>query len=74
MTETRIIPRMFQSLIFRGRSIERCVQFVGDSHRNFRTTSYGFFGQDSFKVGRIDIELWPALRVEHRAAPKRTGG
>ena len=26
------------------------LKFVGDSHRNFRTSSYGFFAQDSFKL------------------------
>jgi len=39
------------------------LQFVGDSHRNFRTTSYGLFGQDSFKV-RKNLTLNYGLRYE----------
>jgi hypothetical protein len=39
------------------------LQFVGDSHRNFRTTSYGFFGQDSFKL-RSNLTLNYGLRYE----------
>jgi hypothetical protein len=39
------------------------LQFVGDSHRNFRTTSFGFFGQDSFKL-RKNLTLNYGLRYE----------
>jgi len=39
------------------------LQFVGDSHRNFRTTSFGFFGQDSFKL-RSNLTLNYGLRYE----------
>jgi hypothetical protein len=39
------------------------LQFVGDSHRNFRTTSYGFFGQDSFKL-RKNLTVNYGLRYE----------
>ena len=39
------------------------LQFVGDSHRNFRTTSYGLFGQDSFKL-RSNLTLNYGLRYE----------
>lgn len=39
------------------------LQFVGDSHRNFHTTSYGFFGQDSFKL-RPNLTLNYGLRYE----------
>jgi len=39
------------------------LQFVGDSHRNFHTTSYGFFGQDSFKL-RKNLTLNYGLRYE----------
>jgi hypothetical protein len=39
------------------------LQFVGDSHRNFRTTSYGIFGQDSFKL-RKNLTLNYGLRYE----------
>jgi hypothetical protein len=39
------------------------LQFKGDSHRNFRTTSYGFFAQDSFKLRR-NLTLNYGLRYE----------
>jgi len=39
------------------------LQFVGDSHRNFRFTSYGFFAQDSFKLSR-NLTLNYGLRYE----------
>jgi len=39
------------------------LQFVGDSHRNFRTTSYDFFAQDSFKI-RPNLTLNYGLRYE----------
>lgn len=39
------------------------LQFVGDSHRNFRTTSFGFFGQDTFKLRR-NLTLNYGLRYE----------
>jgi Carboxypeptidase regulatory-like domain/TonB dependent receptor/TonB-dependent Receptor Plug Domain len=39
------------------------LQFVGDSHRNFRTTSYGIFAQDSFKL-RHNLTLNYGLRYE----------
>ena len=39
------------------------LQFVGDSHRNFRTTSFGFFGQDTFKL-RKNLTLNYGLRYE----------
>src|SRR5205814_970884 len=39
------------------------LQFVGDSHRNFRNTSFGFFGQDSFKLRR-NLTLNYGLRYE----------
>src|SRR5439155_1273463 len=39
------------------------LQFVGDSHRNFRTTSYGLFAQDSFKL-RHNLTLNYGLRYE----------
>src|SRR5438105_6339154 len=39
------------------------LQFVGDSHRNFRTSSYGLFAQDSFKV-RHNVTLNYGLRYE----------
>jgi len=39
------------------------LQFVGDSHRNFRTTSYDFFAQDSFKL-RSNLTLNYGLRYE----------
>jgi hypothetical protein len=39
------------------------LQFVGDSHRNFRSTSYGFFGQDTFKL-RHNLTLNYGLRYE----------
>jgi len=39
------------------------LQFIGDSHRNFRTTSYGFFAQDSFKLFR-NLTLNYGLRYE----------
>src|SRR5499427_2817065 len=39
------------------------LQFVGDSHRNFRTTSYGLFAQDSFKL-RHNLTLNYGLRFE----------
>src|SRR5262249_40430820 len=45
-----------------GRS-SGALQFVGDSHRNFRTTSFGFFGQDSFKL-RSNLTLNYGLRYE----------
>jgi hypothetical protein len=39
------------------------LQFVGDSHRNFRTTSYDLFGEDSFKL-RKNLTLNYGLRYE----------
>jgi hypothetical protein len=39
------------------------LQFVGDSHRNFHTSSFGFFGQDSFKL-RKNLTLNYGLRYE----------
>ena len=39
------------------------LQFVGDSHRNFRSTSYDFFAQDSFKL-RSNLTLNYGLRYE----------
>jgi len=39
------------------------LKFVGDSHRNFRTSSYGFFAQDSFKL-RPNLTLHYGLRYE----------
>jgi hypothetical protein len=39
------------------------LQFVGDSHRNFRFTSYGMFAQDSFKLRR-NLTLNYGLRYE----------
>ena len=39
------------------------LQFVGDSHRNFRTNSYGFFGEDSFKLAK-NLTLNYGLRYE----------
>jgi hypothetical protein len=39
------------------------LQFVGDSHRNFRTTSLGLFAQDSFKL-RKNLTLNYGLRYE----------
>jgi len=39
------------------------LQFKGDSHRDFRTTSYGFFAQDSFKLRR-NLTLNYGLRYE----------
>src|SRR5215831_16178286 len=37
------------------------LQFIGDSHRNFRTWSYGLFAQDSFKL-RHNLTLNYGLR------------
>src|SRR5205085_2324313 len=37
--------------------------FVGGTHRNFRTSSYGLFAQDSFKV-RHNVTLNYGLRYE----------
>jgi hypothetical protein len=37
--------------------------FTGDSHRGFRTTSYNFFAQDSFKI-RPNLTLNYGLRYE----------
>jgi len=39
------------------------LQFVGDSHRSFRTTSYNFFAQDSFKL-RSNLTLNYGLRYQ----------
>src|SRR5581483_1647696 len=39
------------------------LQFVGDSHRNFRSSSYGLFAQDSFKL-RPNLTLNYGLRYE----------
>lgn len=39
------------------------LQFVGDSHRNFRGSSYGLFAQDSFKL-RPNLTLNYGLRYE----------
>ncbi len=50
-------------MILRKVSPSGALQFVGDSHRNFRTTSYGFFGQDSFKL-RKNLTLNYGLRYE----------
>jgi hypothetical protein len=39
------------------------LQFVGDSHRNFRNSSYGIFAQDTFKLRR-NVTLNYGLRYE----------
>ena len=39
------------------------LQFVGDSHRNFRSSSYGLFAQDTFKL-RSNLTLNYGLRYE----------
>jgi hypothetical protein len=39
------------------------LQFIGDSHRNFRGSSYGLFAQDSFKL-RPNLTLNYGLRYE----------
>ncbi len=39
------------------------LQFVGDSHRNFRGSSYGIFAQDTFKL-RHNVTLNYGLRYE----------
>jgi hypothetical protein len=39
------------------------LQFVGDSHRNFRGSSYGIFAQDTFKL-RSNVTLNYGLRYE----------
>src|SRR4029077_5503888 len=39
------------------------LQFVGDSHRNFRSSSYGLFAQDTFKL-RPNLTLNYGLRYE----------
>ena len=39
------------------------LQFVGDSHRNFRTTDYALFAEDSFKLRR-NLTLNYGLRYE----------
>ena len=39
------------------------LQFVGDSHRNFRNTSYGLFAQDAFKL-RKNLTVNYGLRYE----------
>jgi hypothetical protein len=39
------------------------LQFVGDSHRNFRNSSYGLFAQDTFKL-RPNVTLNYGLRYE----------
>src|SRR6267378_2463787 len=39
------------------------LQFVGDSHRNFRSSSYGLFAQDTFKL-RPNVTLNYGLRYE----------
>ncbi len=39
------------------------LQFVGDSHRNFRSSSYGLFAQDTFKL-RHNVTLNYGLRYE----------
>jgi len=39
------------------------LQFVGDSHRNFRNSSFGLFAQDSFKL-RKNLTLNYGLRYE----------
>jgi Carboxypeptidase regulatory-like domain/TonB-dependent Receptor Plug Domain/TonB dependent receptor len=39
------------------------LQFVGDSHRNFRTTSYAVFAEDSFKLRR-NLTLNYGVRYE----------
>jgi len=39
------------------------LQFIGDSHRNFRTWGFGFFAQDSFRLRR-NLTLNYGLRYE----------
>ena len=39
------------------------LQFIGDSHRNFRSESYGLFAQDTFKL-RPNVTLNYGLRYE----------
>ena len=39
------------------------LQFIGDSHRNFRNTSYGLFAQDTFKLSH-NITVNYGLRYE----------
>ena len=34
------------------------LQFIGDSHRNFRTWGFGFFAQDSFRLRRNSVRLF----------------
>src|SRR5262249_52662415 len=48
---------------FGGGGSDGGLQFVGDSHRNFRTTSYGLFAQDTFKL-RKNLTLNYGLRYE----------
>lgn len=43
--------------------VDGALQFVGDSHRNFRFNSYGVFAQDSFKLRR-NLTLNYGLRYE----------
>jgi Carboxypeptidase regulatory-like domain/TonB-dependent Receptor Plug Domain/TonB dependent receptor-like, beta-barrel len=49
------------------------LQFVGDSNRHFRTTSYGFFGQDTFKL-RPNLTLNYGLRYELNTVLHETHG
>jgi hypothetical protein len=49
------------------------LQFVGDSNRHFRTTSYGFFGQDTFKL-RPNLTLNYGLRYEFNTVLHETHG
>lgn len=39
------------------------LHFIGDSHRSYRTTSFDFFGQDSFRI-RSNLTLNYGLRYE----------
>ncbi|HZU21676.1 MAG TPA: hypothetical protein VE998_02520, partial [Terriglobales bacterium] len=39
------------------------LHFIGDSHRSYRTTSFDFFGQDSFRI-RPNLTLNYGLRYE----------
>lgn len=49
------------------------LQFVGDSTRHFRTTSYGFFGQDTFKLRR-NLTLNYGVRYELNTVLHETHG
>ena len=65
ITVTRTIPQNVPNALvdFAEGLSSGALQFVGDSHRNFRTTSFGFFGQDSFKL-RKNLTLNYGLRYE----------